>query len=197
MFKIAEYDLEQIGRCSTSSIRCKVTGFWSGDSISIYIHRDLLERAAKWKFTLSNSSGGRDTKEVESDAVAYKNFAAAMNAMCDLILELEGQVPVLEQHYQAMREELRLEREAEKAAEQAKFDADLPLGADTAEVLVNSMTTTNSHIKGYRRGQDRPVMVNAVTRMKTKYYMGGSVISKKDLIAQLAEFSSRTAIHTN
>lgn len=191
MYKIAEYDIDRIGRNGMGSVRCKVTGFWSGDSITLYISRNF---GSEWKITVSNSSGGRDTKEVESDMVAYKNYAAALSAMCDLGTVLEMNFDKMEASYQVQREEDRKEREAQKAAEQAAIDADAPMGIVSATILVEEMTLTGAYAHAYARGMDFPYLVECVRREKTKYYFGGSVIAKKALIAKLAEMSARSRI---
>lgn len=193
MFTIAEYDLETIGRSGLGSIRCKIEGFWSSDQITLYIDRRFDKN---WKFTLSNSSGGRDANEVESDMVAYKNYAAAMTAMCDLGLELQSEQSIhnLEFSYQMEREARRKEREAEQAAEQARIEADTPLGEVGAAMLVEEMSLTGAYSHAYRRGDDRPYLVECVRREKTKYYFGGSIMAKKALIAKLAEYSARSGI---
>ena len=191
MYKIAEYDLEAIGRNGAGSIRCKVEGFWSSDQITIYINRNF---GSDWKFTLSNSSGGRDSGEIENDMIAYKNYAAAMTAMCDLGLDLQSERVMhdLEFSYQLEREARRAEREAEKAAEQAKIDADTPMGEVKAAVLVEEMALTGAYAHAYARGTEYPYLVECVRREKTKYYFGGSIIAKKALIAKLATMSART-----
>ena len=193
MFKIAEYDLDRIGRNGMGSIRCKIKGFWSSDQITIYIDRRF---GNDWKFSLSNSSGGRDTAEIENDMDAYKNYAAAMTAMCDLGLELQSEQSLhkLEFSYQVQREEDRKEREVQKAAEQAAFDADVAMGEVKAAMLVEEMALTGAYAHAFRRGQEYPYLVECIRREKTKYYFGGGIMAKKALIAKLAEMSTRTGI---
>ena len=193
MYKIAEYDLEAIGRNGMGSIRCKVEGFWSSDQITIYVNRNFDKQ---WNFTLSNSSGGRDNKEIENDMVAYKNYAAAMTAMCDLGLELQSEQSLhnLEFSYQVRREEDRKEREAQKAAEQAAIEADLPLGEVKAAMLVEEMSLTGAYAHAYARATEYPYLVECVRREKTKYYFSGGIMAKKALIAKLATMSARSGI---
>jgi len=175
MFKIAEYDLVSIGRNGMGSVDVKVEGFWSSNPIILYIHRywDV------WTVRVSNSSGGRDTEEVESDVVAYKNYAAALTAMCDLGAEIQKEFPKMEAAYQA---------------EQAMIDADVPMGESRAMKLMEEMAQTGSYANVYRRGSEHPYLVECVRREKTKYYFGGSVIAKRDLIAKLAGMSTRSGI---
>lgn len=195
MYKIAEYDLVNIGRNGMGSVRCKVTGFWSGDSITLYINRRFSTKAeANWDISVSNSSGGRDTKEVESDLVAYKNYAAALSAMCDLGTVLQMNTDKMEAAYQVRCEEDRIEREAQKAAEQALFDADVPMGEVRAAILVEEMALTGAYAHVYARGMDYPYLIECVRREKTKYYFGGSIMAKKALVAKLATMSARSRI---
>jgi hypothetical protein len=191
MYQIAEYDLEQIGRSGMGSVRCKVTGFWSGDSITLYASRDF---GKGWKITISNSSGGRDTDEVEDDMVAYKNYAAALDAMCDVGKMLRMNVPTLEAAYEAQRAIDRAEHEAERAAQAAAFEADERLGNVAATLLVEAMATTGAYLKAFLRGNDRPIIVTVARREKTKFYHAGEPIAKQRLIEKLAEYSHRTAI---
>lgn len=190
MYKIAEYDLEQIGRNGMGSVRCKVTGFWSGDSITLYVSRDY---GGGWKITVSNSSGGRDTDEIADDMVAYKNYAAALEAMCDVGNMIKMNVPVLEAALEAQRAIDRAEREAEKAAQAAAYEADERLGDVAATLLVDDMAATGKPVRAFRRADNWAIEVTVARREKTKFYHAGSTISKKDLIAKLAEYSHRTA----
>lgn len=195
MYKIADYELESIGRNGMGSIRCKVTGFWSGDSITLYINRRFSTKAeAHWDITVSNSSGGRDTKEVESDMVAYKNYATALSAMCDLGTVLQMNTDKMEAAYQVRREEDRIEREAEKAAQAAAVEADKPMGEVLATILVEEMALTGAYAHAFNRAEDRAFLVECVRREKTKYYFGGSIMAKKALIAKLAGMSTRSRI---
>jgi hypothetical protein len=116
--------------------------------------------------------------------------------MCDVGKMIRMNVAQLEATYQVQRAADRQEREAEKAAEAAAIEADKPLGVETAKFLVESMAVTNAHVKAFRRGSDHPINVTVARREKTKYYLAGNIIAKKDLIAQLAEFSCRTDIFT-
>ena len=195
MYTIAEYDMDQIGRNGLGSINVKIEGFWSGSSITLYIDRRIASSTSpNWNFSVSNSSGGRDTEEVEDDMVAYKNYAAGLTAICDLATVLKMNIDKLEAAYQAQREVYRQERLAKEAAEKALFDADTPMGIVSAAILVEEMALTGAYAHAYRRGDDRPYLVECVRREKTKYYFGGSIMAKKALIAKLAEMSTRTGI---
>lgn len=195
MYTIAEYDMDRIGRNGMGSINAKVEGFWSGSTITLYIDRRIASStAANWNISVSNSSGGRDSAEVEDDMVAYKNYAAALEAMCNLGIVMRMNVDKLEAAYQVQREVYRQERLAKEAADRAAFDADTPMGIVSAAILVEEMALTGAYSHAYKRGEDRPYLVECVRREKTKYYFGGSIMAKKALIAKLAEYSARSGI---
>ena len=90
-----------IANSNTGHIRVsfKVRGYWSSDSISVYGTRRFCD-GNKWEFSISHASGGRDTKEVESDADAAMNFAAALHEAARVMRALELHVPELEAAYQ-------------------------------------------------------------------------------------------------
>ena len=190
MYQIAEYYFEQIGRSGMGSVRCKVTGFWSGDSITLYANRQFNEG---WNFKLSNSSGGRDTDEVADDMDAYKNYAAALDAMCAVGKCLRNDVAKLEAAYQAQREIDKAEHLAERAAQAAAFEADAPLGLEAAKQLVDEMASAGKFVRAFRRADNWAINVTVARREKTKFYLAGEPIAKKALIEKLAEFSYRTA----
>jgi len=189
MYTVAEYDLVNIGRSGSGSINAKVDGFWSGSSITLYVTRQF---GGGWDVSVSNSSGGRDSKEVACDMVAYKNYAAALSAMCDVGLELKSAAAHMEAAYQVQRESERQVRLEKEAAEKALFDADERLGEVKAAMLVEEMALTGKYVRAVRRGTTYPLLVEVERRAKTKFYFAGSIIAKKDLVAKLAEMSART-----
>ena len=195
MYTIADYDIDRIGGQGSGSINAKVTGFWSGSSITLYINRRIASSTeANWDITVSNSSGGRDPKEVEDDMVAYKNYAAALEAMCNLGIVLRMNVDKMEAAYKAQREIIRQERLAREAAEKAIFDSDERLGEVKAAMIVEEMALTGAYAHAFLRGTMHPRLVEVQRREKTKYYFSGSIIAKKALIAKLAEMSARSEI---
>jgi len=195
MYNIAEYDFERIGRNGMGSINVKVTGFWSGSSLTLYVNRRFSTKDDnEWTFSVSTSSGGRDTKEVEDDMVAYKNYSAALAALCDLGTVLKMNDDKLEAAFQAQRAVDRAEREAEKAAHAAAIEADEAMGEVRAAILVEEMALTGAYAHAFNRAEDRAFLVEVARREKTKYYFGGSIMAKKALIAKLATMSTRTGI---
>ncbi len=59
----------------SAAFSVKVAGFWSDDPIRIMFDRDT--RVGGWSARVSNSAGGRDTKEEPDDLKAYQNLALA------------------------------------------------------------------------------------------------------------------------
>ena len=192
-FQVAEYDLNTLGRDAYASISCKVKGYWSRDSITIYLRRDYKEESA-WNAQISYGSGGRDSKEVVSDMEAGRYFAEALTYMCNLadsIISLH--VDTLESAYQACVEEY---RQAEKLARQAKeaaINADKALGEERAKVIVNEMIAQKFGIASvFARGEDRPVKLEVKTLGSTTFYIAGSRVSKANAIERLASSSERS-----
>jgi hypothetical protein len=194
-FQVAEYDLNTMGRNAHVSISCKVKGYWSRDTITIYIQRGTFGQAG-WSASISYGSGGRDTKEVASDMEAGRYFAEALTYMCilaDSIISLH--VDTLEKAYQACVEEY---RQAEKLARQAKeaaINADKALGEERAKVIVNEMIAQKFGIANvFARSEDRPVKLEAKTYGSTTFYIAGSRVSKANAIERLASSSERSSV---
>lgn len=191
-YTIADYDLKQLGRGTFHSIQCKVKGYWSRDTITIYIERGWNEKA-EWKCRISYGSGGRDTKEVVSDMEAGRYFAEALTAMCNLADEIITKVDILEASYQEYKAEVLAECEREKAEKQAKIDADEKLGKDMASFLLNAMLEKGDcSVNLFERGSDRPTLVQCIRRNKTTFYIGTVRKAKGEVLAALEKASIRT-----
>ena len=183
-------DFNEIGRDGYGTVRCKVLGYWSSDSITMYVRREFDKQ---WCVTLSHSSGGRDTKEVASHLNAEINFARALIAMAEFGKTVEAHFGELEAAYEARRVELNREWEAERAAKQAKIDADEALGFMEAERLI-ALMAQGKPVKVYARGQDRAIPASCSIRGNTSYYYAGNRTAKKEMIELLAKASNRTSI---
>lgn len=190
--------IEELGRCGGGSIGFKARGYWSQDSISIYVNRGYSENA-KWAVAVSHSSGGRDTKEVATDAEAVRYFAEALVAAADYAEIIMSQADGLEEFYQEQCAADKIERDREQAAKQALIDAEEAIGTARAKAIVDQLGA-ESVLNLYRnvtrefkaRGSDSKTVFSAVTRDKTKFYYGNSngVISRKDLIEAIANKSA-------
>lgn len=195
-YTIAPFDIKEIGRGTMFSIRCKVKGYWSSDTITIYIDRGFSKDPA-WNARISYGSGGRDSKEVESDMEAGRYFAEALTAMCNLADELmsEDSKVALEASYQDYRAECRAEYEREQAEKQAKIEADEQLGMTLARSILEQMVTKDyCGVKLFARGSDTPRRLYSSRRSKVTFYLAGDRISKLEALKALEQASIRTCI---
>lgn len=183
-------DINEIGSTGSGRVTCKVHGYWSRDSITLYIHREFNKQ---WNVTLSHSSGGRDTKEVASDLDAEINFGRALIAMAEFGKTIETHFDEFETLYQAQREADRKEWEAQQAAKQAKIDADTPLGIMAAEVMME-MALCGKVINVFKRGDTRPEPLTARYGRVTSFYFCGYRMAKKEVLRTLADSSNRTSV---
>lgn len=192
-YTIADYTIESLGR-GMSSISCKVKGYWSRDTITLYVQRGFYG-TADWKISMSYGSGGRDTKEVASDTEACRYFAEALVAMCNLADDLMLRKDRLEDAYQAYAAEIKAENDRINAEKQAKIDADPALGTVKAKEIVGEMLAKQFCVaNAFKRGADRPVKIELSTRAKAVFYINGVRTSRTDVVNYLAECSVRSAI---
>lgn len=195
-FTIGSYDMAELGTSSFFSIPCKVKGYWSRESITVYCKRGYSGKDyGEWSFDISYSSGGRDTGEVADDAEAVRYFAKALVAMADLVETLRDSIDVLEANYQAGRRAYEEAVERQKAARQEAIDKDVPLGEQGAKELVKSLLVAQRATANvYERGSDRPAKVSIVTRGNSTFYIGERRTSKASLMEYLAKASARSHI---
>ena len=184
-------------------VTAKVRGYWSSDSITLYVRREFGIRADDgkgevfWKLEMSHSSGGRDPKEVESDLVAEANFGAAMIALAEYGENLKRtKLGDFEMLYQQRRAKAKAEREAQAAAEQAKIDADRALGVSRAEDLVDTVVNQpGKRIVWFKRGNDEDEGSAGILLKrgaKTTFYVHAERVARKELVNTLANSSHRT-----
>lgn len=191
-----------IGRADGSTghfrIPIKVKGFWSGESITVYGDYRCYGSTG-WKFTISHSSGGRDTKEVECDGEAAKNFGEAMIAAGNLVALLRSvsYINKLTSEYESALA-LRAEQERiERQARQERIDADPAIGESVAKEFLENLEP-NEIVIAIKRGEEVSSYSNREFRVSNygnrTYYKNGERISKKEAIKQLAEYSERSYV---
>lgn len=183
-------DAAKIGSNGRHTVRCKVVGFWT-DVITMYVDRDYSTNG--WKINLSHSSGGRDTKEVESDIEAEINFANAIIAIAQFGKEIEQHFEEFETFYQAAMIKNRAEWEAEKKAKQELIDSDATMSEADAVSLIDAMTEAKE-IRAVVRGSDSFKTVTCVVGGNKTFYVSGKRMSKKDIIALLTASSHKSVI---
>ena len=195
---ISGFTFEEIGRNGHGRITAKIYGYWSSDPITLYIDRKNSwnsngENSFKWVATMSHSSGGRETKEVECDMEAELNFAEAIRALAYLGRDIINQhTDTMEQAYQAERARQRELLEAEKAAKAAALEADPALGYYRAEAKIENLINTGNSFSVYKRGStSNNVYFTIERRAKTRIYMNHKAVSRKTAIVELSNLSKR------
>ena len=136
---------ESIG--SNLSIGVKVKGFWSNDSINLYINRRILEDTSSqigfssaYKISVSHSSGGRDKNEVPDDVDAEQYFGEALIGVAKFVREeIQPRLAMWERLFQEERAAERAEIEAAKKEQQAKIDAEPAVGEQQAKVYAHML----------------------------------------------------------
>lgn len=210
-FEIQAYDLQEIGRRGRGTVRATIVGYWSQDPISATVERAFDwtkcregEDAGSWKASFSHSSGGRDANVLADDLEAATNFATAMIALAATARAILAQRDVLEAAYQAEKARRETERDAERAAAQAKIDADPALGiigalrlAEEVKALAKS-ERRDVTVTVYRRGEPEERGTNAVAyynrRTHAVTFWDCKALSFQKFAASLAEYSARTCI---
>ncbi len=187
-YTITPYDLEAIGRAGHGRIGCTIVGYWSHDPITLYIDRvsGYPGIAPKWNVTVSHSSGGRDKQAEACDMSAALNFADAMRDLAIIGRDLPFCYgDTLESCYQAARAERKAEDAAALAAAVARVDADPEIGLLAAKTMLEDLAggPGNKQRRFFLRGTDSKVTITVKQREKTKFYLSGEPIAKKDLIA--------------
>jgi hypothetical protein len=184
-------DAAKIGSNGRHTVHCKVVGFWT-DVITMYVERDY-HNTNSWKIKISHSSGGRDTKEVESDIEAEINFANAIIAMAQFGKEIEQYFEQFETFHQSARIKYRAEWEAEQKAKQELIDGDVAMSEADAVSLINALSEAKE-IRAVVRGSDSFKTVTCIIGGNKTFYVSGKRMSKKDIIALLTASSSKSVI---
>lgn len=194
---VTEELIRAIGRGTCFSIRYKVKGFWSSDSITVYCQTQFYGDK-KINFTISNSSGGRDTAELEFDEDAYEMKAAALLDACKLVRELKSNEDKIMQHYADYLEELRIEREKEQEERRKAEEADPLITELLAKSLVmDAMSLVKDNYKlsivgisfKVRRPADKHDYMKVYV-YGNKLTIGNKRIGQRALIKKLSETMS-------
>ena len=155
---------ESIG--SNLSIGVKVKGFWSNDSINLYINRRILEDTSSqigfssaYNISFSHSSGGRDKNEVPDDVDAEQYFGEALIGVAKFVREeIQPRLAMWERLFQEERAAERAEIEAAKKEQQAKIDADPAVGEQQAKVYAHMLRgAVISEIVLFERGHSQTI----------------------------------------
>ena len=185
-------DAAKIGSNGRHTVHCKVLGFWPTDVITMYVER-WGYNTNSWKIKISHSSGGRDTKEVESDIEAEINFANAIIALAQFGKEIEQHFEEFETFYQAAMIKCRAEWEAERKAKQELIDSDVTMSEADAVSLIDAMTEAKE-IRAVVRGSDSHKTVTCIVGGNKTFYVSGKRMAKKDIIALLTASSHKSVL---
>jgi len=196
---VSGFSIEEIGRSGHGRITAKILGFWSSDSITLYIerqvswNRDTLKSSeAKWVASMTHSSGGRDPKEVQCDLEAEMNFSTAMRALVSIgrdIINLHSET--LEKEFQAERARFRAIEEERKAKKAAEIAADPAMGFYPAERKIDILARTGTGFAYHKRGSDSVMTFSVQRREKTRFYVNNMAVSRKGAIMELSMLSAR------
>lgn len=222
-------NLSLIGSLGRARITVQPVGYWSSDVASLYIARRFEYSAncssfsSNWTCSMSHSSGGRDTDITKKDGTpnpfgltddldAEANLAQALLDLVAFgrILMQPEHVAVMEAAYQRQQAENEAERQAKKAAEQARIDADPALGVAAAKSMVAQvraqLTLEKAKLPGWKNctieintfERGKPDTAKAIkaerSESRTTWYLYGTMIGEEALIKKLAEFSHRTVV---
>ena len=200
-----DYNLDEALRSASYGmirVSYKVKGFWSRDSITVYIKRSMKwERpegeSATWEAAVTWSTGGRDPKEVECDLEAAGYFAEAIqdavqfaNLLKDTMSDVfeEAYLKSIREYQEA--EKRRLEQEA------AAAEADPAMTEATAEVIINLALSSGNRVGLFKRGAKSFYAYVEVSKlMRTVYRFNDNVVSRKELRNKLisGQYSNRYA----
>ncbi len=155
------------------SFGVKVKGFWSSESINVYINRSTIADensvsgfSSAYKISVSHSSGGRASKEVADDVEAEQYFGEALIGVTKFIREeIQPRIPAWERLFQ--EEERAAERADIEAAkeQQAKIDADQEVGEQQAKVYAHMIRgAVINEVVLYERGYANSQTISRVIR---------------------------------
>lgn len=162
---------ESIG--SGFSFGVKVKGFWSSESINVYINRSInadensvIGFSSAYKISVSHSSGGRASKEVADDVEAEQYFGEALIGVTKFIREeIQPRLAIWERLFQEERAAERAEIEAAKKEQQAKIDADQEVGEQQAKVYAHMIRgAVINEVVLYERGYANSQTISRVIR---------------------------------
>jgi hypothetical protein len=196
-------DLQDFINENTGFVRIeyKVHGYWSRDTITLYIRRNHFD-GGEWGISISTSSGGRDELEVKHDHEAVLNYAAALQDAATIAKGCDLYFTGLEQGYQNYVFRLKEAEKEEQRQKQAKIDADPALGLQAAELLVFELTHKlkarqggEAYITSKNRGTDHKQQFEFKLWDKASFkapdkYGSMSRVKKQEFIAKLAEQSA-------
>ena len=200
-FSHTEIDLDRLAENGSIVINYKVDGFWSGTTITVYadIRHDFKNQRYFLKTSVSHSSGGRDTGELEDDNQASRNFANAVLHAADLADELKGRTDLIPLYVKSLKERIAEEKKRREQAEEKRRQREIdnpPMGLNAAKKLINDLVqlAENSDMEFYEydvrsRYADEIMKykIEVSVHERKKFWFNDRIIGRQKLIELLAE----------
>ena len=177
------------------SIGFRTIGFWSSENVTIHVSRRWFPDA--WDFSISSSSGGRDTGEVLSDAEAYLNMSFTLRSAALMLAELQKNKDEFNQIYQQRYADILAEQEAANKNKQDRINTDPELFESVAKKLINDLKNNKiERIDVFERGSEEvSIEIRATVRPSGQVHFinkYGSRLSYSVLLDLLKKSSIRT-----
>lgn len=201
MFKINKLQADQVQ--SNNYLRVSVDGYWS-EPVSISVTRKSFdpEKPGKWEFEVSNSSGGKDDKEIDY-LTSSVNFAHAILAAVEYCRELEANQDWLESCYKENRRIAIEELRAKEAKRQAEIDADVAVGDEMAKTVIDQMLKDSSKValiasRGTDPAKSGTKIYTYQTETQTKFGIGRhGKLSRTEALKMISESSYKNLVVTS
>lgn len=194
-YEIQPYNISEFN--GYMSVNIKVKGYWSRDLITLRVQRGRFGKEG-YEFNISYGSGGRDTREIESDSEACRYFIEGLQAACDLEAQFKTQIAEFEAAYKAYRAEVKAAEEKRQAEQKAKIDSDTRIGEAQAGLIIatlKAMAKETQYIERKltvrRRGVKTLSEISACMNERAITFRYGNsrvpVKELQDIIANMAE----------
>jgi len=205
-FTVTELDMEEVAS-GYASISYNVEGYWSTDSIRVYVKRNHRffskeEKEGTWEVEVNYASGGyEDYDNIER----ARNFAAAFSDAVEKMEEFRGRTDEFEKLYKAKMDEYRRQRDEEWAEKEARIANDTALTKKEAialinearEVAKNTRVSNSATITAYELGDTHgptiEVKYNKYTN-RFQMYLYGNVHSFSKAIEDLMKCSIKSKV---
>jgi len=195
-----EDTLQQIGFNGEGYIKWEIPG-WDREHLELKIKRNQGYYSTKdgnpeWTMDIEVPRWGRSRDKVKSDFEALKDVHEAYGDALNRIKDYEGRKDELEAEFQKGEAFRKAEAARKRAEEQAKIDADKPVGDKLAKMICDNMVKQaratqqdSKSIKFQERGNHREHEMRCIYTYTglTLFNCGWERISRKDAVRKLAD----------
>jgi hypothetical protein len=185
----------QMARGEISSVRVKVFGYWSSDTITIYARVDYF-RGNGLKIDMTHSSGGREPKEVVCDIQAEENFGIALQGAAVVARQIQAMGPEVMTEHGIYKAELEAYAKTEQDAKDAAVAADPSMLLGDAQRVVEA-AKAGLKFKLFKRGETEAAYTLYRSgrlfylSIQDVYYSSDMAIGKYKLLTKLCGLSAR------